>query len=382
MMSKVVIQECNNYELYNLIEKINLGIDFLGGWEKFIRPGMTVLLKVNLISPRSSESAAITHCEFVRALIQILRGKGCEVWIGDSSGGAIAGNAPTGRSFVVSGLESVAKEEGAEIKNFDREGIVEVDIKDTSFGKMYLAKPMFEADFIINLPKLKTHMFAIYTGAVKNLYGCIPGLRKTIYHRVAPNPKEFGAVLAAINESVKVGLHIMDGITAMQGEGPTAGTLYNSKKVLISTDPLALDAVASRMIGINIEDNPIFDAARERGLGEWRLDHIQILGDYSITPILPKFKLPKGFNIRKRLNYGFLVNVIDFFRTHPIIDKRHCKGCNMCVESCPVQAIDKESKSIDYDKCIECMCCHELCLYKAIKLKKENYIADLMSKLL
>jgi len=176
-LSKVVISDCNEYNLELLTRKLNAGIALLGGWEKYVSPGMKVLLKVNLIGPKAPETAAITHPEFVRALVRILKGLGCAVWIGDSSGGAIAGIAPTARSLKVSGLEQVAREEGAEIKNFDREGVVEVTPESGLGGKMYIAKPLFDADFVINLPKFKTHSAGIYTGAVKNLFGCIPGLR-------------------------------------------------------------------------------------------------------------------------------------------------------------------------------------------------------------
>jgi uncharacterized protein (DUF362 family)/NAD-dependent dihydropyrimidine dehydrogenase PreA subunit len=378
-MSKVIIKNCNNYKVEDLIDIINSGINLLGGWDKYIRSQMTVLLKVNLIGPKTPDTAAVTHPEFVRAITRILVERKCEVWIGDSSGGAIAGISPTGRSFIVSGLERVAMEEGAKIKNFDKEGVMGVD---TSAGKMYLAKPLFEADFIINLPKLKTHSAGIYTGAVKNLFGCIPGLRKAAYHKGAPNPKEFGAVLATINESVNTSLHIMDGITAMEGEGPTAGTVYNAEKILLSTDPLALDTVASKMIGINIEDNPIFDAARERNLGEWRMENIEVEGDYFAPPKLPKFKLPRAFKLRKKVNHRLMVNVINLLKARPKVDKNYCKNCNMCVESCPVFAIDRETKIINYDKCIECMCCHELCMYKAVKLEREKIIGKLISRLL
>src|SRR5690606_11297615 len=110
---------------------------------------------------------------------------------------------------------------------------------------IYLAKPMFEADLVINLPKQKTHSAAIYTGAVKNLFGCIPGLRKAEYHRLAPRQEELGEVICDIHQAVPVGLHIMDGILAMQGEGPTAGEVYRGEKIIMGTDPLALDTVAA-----------------------------------------------------------------------------------------------------------------------------------------
>ena len=379
-MSKVIIQECSSYNTNSLIAKINSGMELIGGWSSFVRPGMKVLLKVNLIGPKSSETAAVTHCEFVRAITKILKKMDCTVWIGDSSGGAIAGIAPTAQSFEVSGLNKVALEEGAEIKNFDREGVVECSIKADYGDKLYLAKPVFDADLVINLPKFKTHTAAIYTGALKNVFGFIPGLKKAEYHKLMPDPRNFGSMLVDIHENTKIALHIMDGITAMQGEGPTAGDVYNANKILISVDPLALDTVAANMIGLDIVDIPILNAARERKIGQWKLENIQVYGDYNSPPTLVDFKLPKRFNSKKKQNYKALIKVIDFLKTRPKINLSSCKQCNMCVESCPVHAIDVDTKKIDYSRCIECMCCHELCKYSAVELKKDNMLAGLMTK--
>ena len=380
-MSKVIIQECNDYSVNNITAKINNGIEKLGGWDKYVQPGNKVLLKINLIGPKSSDSAAVTHSEFVRALTKILIERECTVWIGDSSGGAIAGIAPTAQSFKVAGYEEVANDEGAIIKNFDREGVVEVEPKGKFKEKMYLAKPLFDADVVINLPKLKTHSATIYTGAVKNVFGCIPGLRKALYHKMAPDKEDFGEILADIHEGAKFTLHIMDGIISMQGEGPTAGTVYNANKILISTDPLALDTVAVNMLGMNIDDIPVLSAAKKRNLGQFNLSQIEIDGDYNYIPLLKDYKLPKNFNSTKRKNSKAVIKVIDFFKTKPVINKKKCKECNMCVESCPVKAIDIETKKVDYNKCIECMCCHELCLHKAVELKKDNIIADIIARL-
>lgn len=380
-MAKVVISDCNEYNLELLTQKLNAGIALLGGWERYVSPGMKVLLKVNLIGPKAPDTAAITHPEFVRALVRILKGLGCEVWIGDSSGGAIAGIAPTARSFKVSGLEQVAQEEGALIKNFDREGVVEVTPGSGIGGKMYIAKPMFDADFVINLPKFKTHSAGIYTGAVKNLYGCIPGLRKAEYHRLAPDPRDLGEVLTDIHQAVKVGLHIMDGVIAMQGEGPTAGTVYPAGKILMSTDPLALDTVAVSMLGLGVEDVPILHSARTRKLGEADLKEIELAGDYFSPPRLKGFKLPKRLKLIKPQNYKAVVKVIDFLKARPRVNLKVCKHCNMCVESCPVQAIDREAKVIDYTLCIECMCCHELCEHKAVELRRDNRILDFFGRI-
>jgi uncharacterized protein (DUF362 family)/NAD-dependent dihydropyrimidine dehydrogenase PreA subunit len=378
-LNKVIIQECQDYNPKNLILKINDGIERLGGWRQFVQPGNKVLLKANLIGPKSSESAAITHCEFVRAMVRILKKQGCTVWIGDSSGGAIAGISPTARSLKTSGYEKVAQEEGAIIKNFDREGVVEVSPESQCEEKMYLAKPIFDADVVINLPKLKTHSAGIYTGAVKNVFGCIPGLRKAKYHKMAPKPEDFGHIIVDIHKAAKFHLHIMDGITAMQGEGPTAGEVYYGNKILLSIDPLALDTVATQMLGIKVEEVPILAAAQDRNVGESDLANILIDGDHQTIPRLAGFKLPKRFRSSKKRNYQALVRVIDFFKTQPKVNLKKCKNCNVCVESCPVEAVNKETKEIDYQKCIECMCCHELCMHKAVDLKRQNFLAKIIT---
>lgn len=380
-MSKVIIQECKNYELETLIEKINAAVELLGGWDKLVKPEDKVLLKVNLIGPKSSESAAVTHSEFVRAMVRILRSRNCSVWIGDSSGGAIAGIAPTAQSFKVAGYQRVAEEEGAEIKNFDREGVVSVQPESRCEETMHIAKPMFDADVVINLPKLKTHSAQIFSGAVKNVFGCIPGLKKAKYHKMAPNPGDFGQIICDIHQATGIQLHIMDGILAMQGEGPTAGGIYRAGKILVSEDPLALDTVAAKMAGMDVEDIPILETARNRNLGESLLKNIVLAGDYQQIPKLAGFKLPKRFRGAKKRNSKALVKVIEFFNTHPRINPKKCRNCNMCVESCPVQAIDRDTKEIDYSICIECMCCHELCMYKAVELKNENRAAGLISGL-
>jgi len=229
---------------------------------------------------KTPESAAVTHCEFVRAIGRILKARECEVWIGDSAGGAIAGIAPTAHAMDVAGYSTVATQEGFSIKNFEREGSRQVSPADALDRVYHLAAPLFHADLVINLPKLKTHSSGTFTGATKNLFGSVPGLRKAEYHRIAPNTHDFGAVIADINFCVKPALHIMDGIVAMQGKGPTAGKPFAAKKILMSTDALALDKVACSMLGLRIEELPIFDSSRERGLGEWRLEQIRLLGGW------------------------------------------------------------------------------------------------------
>lgn len=373
---KVAVLQCETYETDVLMQKLNAGAELLGGWERWLKPGMNVLLKVNLIGPLPSESAAVTHAEFVRALIRILKAHGCNAEVGDSAGGAIGGKAQTGKSFEVSGIAKVAAEEGAKIRNFDTEGVVETE--NYKGEKMLLAKPVFDADLVINLPKLKTHLAATYTGAVKNLFGCVPGQKKAAYHKAAQTTSKLGEVLCCINEAVKPGLHIMDGILAMDRQGPTAGGVYKADKILMGADPLALDAVAVRMIGLDIAALPFFRMSIERGIGVWDLEKIEIIGDFDAPPALKGFRLPRVM-MGESERGGALGKMIDFMRTRPEVDLKKCKKCNVCVDNCPMQAIDKKTKQIDYQKCIECMCCHELCMHKAVKLVHTNPVMRVLS---
>lgn len=386
-MAKVAILDCKTYDTDRIKEAIGRGVDLLGGWGPLLgqikKPQgepVTVLLKINLLSARPADSPVITHPELTRALVRILKEQGCRVWIGDSAGGAIKGAAPTAKAFKISGYEEMARQEGAEIKNFDKEGVVAVKPRSGITETMYLAKPLFDADLVINLPKMKTHSMTMYTGAVKNLYGCIPGLKKGEYHRLAPNPKDFGRVIADVHLAAKASLHIMDGITAMEGEGPASGNPYPAGKILVSTDPLALDVTALWMMDMKLSKVPVLQAAMDLGLGEWQKERIEILGDYSKPPALHGFRKPPNFGGARNGAYLAAAAASKFMRAKPTVDLKTCKHCDMCVDSCPAGAIHRDTKAIDYSKCIECMCCHELCPYRALKLTKTNPLFRLLRK--
>lgn len=378
----VAIMDCNRYDVDKIKNKINEGIQTLGGWEKYIKKNSTVLLKPNMIGPKKPETAATTHPTFLQAVISILHDLNCIVWIGDSSGGALEGSSPTKQSFSVTGFQAVAEKEGAIIKNFDTEGAVKITPQSGLVNEMYIAKPVFEADYVINLPKLKTHVAALYTGAVKNLFGCIPGLKKAEYHKIGSRPDDFANIIIDINQAVNITLNIMDAIIAMDGDGPTGGNPYEMYKILISDDSMAIDMIATKMINLDFNDVPILHAGINRKLGCESISQIEIKGDYNTVPTVKNFKIPKTkMRISGSKAAGLIIPLaIDFLKTKPFINLNKCKQCNMCVNSCPVNAIDISTKQIDYNKCIECMCCHELCLYHAVELRKNNKIARMIYK--
>ncbi len=371
-MAKVAVMECGSYDINLLTEKVSKGIEALGGWGYLgLRPGMKVLLKPNMLGAHPDEAAVTTHTALLRAVIRMVKAQYCEVWVGDSAGGAIMGHLNTERALNATGYNRMGQEEGATVLNFDKFG--PSIIRTASGEDMPIARPALEADYIINMPKLKTHMLTGMTAALKNYFGCVPGLKKAEYHRYFPTAEKMGTVLADIHEAVRNDLVIMDAVTAMHKAGPTDGEKYEAKKLLIGTDWLAVDAVAIRMTGRDISRLCAYNASIERELGEWKAENIQIMGDYSKAPHLPGWKLPFVTGLASRLG-GLQSAYLAYNKTVPEINMDTCRACNMCVVSCPVEAIDKVTKAIDYEKCITCMCCHELCEYKSVKLTKSRKI--------
>lgn len=378
-MSEVVIKRCPDYDLERLKQAIDSGMEQLGGWQKFIHPGQKVLLKVNLIGPVSPDKAATTHPEFVRAVVRAVKACGAEAWVGDSAGGAIAGLAPTARALEVCGYAQICREEGARLVNFDSEKAVAVPSATKHFfPEFYVARAIVEADVIINLPKFKCHSAQIYTGAVKNLFGALPGLSKAAYHQAAPDNEAFGELVADLHQACAVDLHIMDAVIGHEGNGPTAGSPKPVGFILLAADPVALDTVACQMMGVDPHDVTVVRHAAALGVGTMQMEDIRLLGDEIAPPRLKDWRLPDGKQMKGPK--WILPLIINFLRTQPAVDRRRCLNCNMCVESCPVQAIDPKNKQVDYERCIGCLCCHELCQHQAVELRRKNPLARLLMR--
>lgn len=379
-MKTVAIRRCPKYEQEQLRQAIDGCLATLGGWERFVHPGQTVLLKVNMIGPIAPERAATTHPEFVRAVVRAVKAVGGIPWVGDSAGGAIAGLAPTARALEVCGYAAVCREEGARAVNFDAEPAVAVPAgPGLQYREHFLARAIREADVVINVPKFKTHSAAVYSGAVKNLFGCLPGLLKADYHRTSPGPVEFGALVADLHRACDVDLHLMDAVVGHQGNGPTAGSPKPVGAVLASVDPLALDAIACRMMGIDPHRVEMLVQADLAKLGTLDESQIELIGDFTRPPVVAGWQLPSGAG-QMRGPRWMLGWVINFLKTKPVVDPQRCRDCGMCIESCPVKAMDRHTKRIDYEKCIGCLCCHELCRYEAVRLKRTNPLATLLMR--
>lgn len=370
-MKRVSVVCCKDYNEALLREKIEELIGLLGGLDSYIKPGQNVLLKVNLLMEKPPEAMVTTHPAVVKVIASMVKEAGANPIIGDSPGGPFS-RVLLERAYKKSGLAQVAEEVGAELNyNLDQ---VTVPFAGSINKSFVLGQYITDADLIINIAKLKTHGLTMMTGAVKNLFGAIPGLLKAEYHLRMPELADFSNMLLDLSLCVNPVLNIIDGVWGMEGEGPSAGTKRNFGYLLASPSPHALDVAAAYLLGITpVSKAPIIYAARERGLPA-SIEEISLLGD----PLIPaeKIVIPPGVRVSNLLDRrlpGPLARVLSYLlRPRPVFISELCVGCRDCYRSCPPQVITMRNNKaeVSLENCIRCFCCQELCQYQAVKIKR------------
>ncbi len=374
-MTRVSIVKCKNYEHPGVKKALIQSLELIGGIEEIVKPGDRVLLKVNAIAGFPPERAATTHPAVVRAMVEIVKEAGGIAWVGDSSGAF----GFTAQSLNISGIRKAAEDSGAKLINFESTGTYPVKVNGEILRAVNIAKPVIDCDVLVSLPKLKNHQLTKYTGAVKNFYGVIPGSGKATIHRQAPTEERLSRAVVDIYSVLKPGLAVMDGIVGMEGEGATNGTPIESGVILASTDCVALDAVASEVMGFSSKDILTTCIANERGLGLGELGKIEVAGE-RIEDVRQDFKKSNYLYYRLPTFLGKFIfkNTENLSKVE--ISQEDCKKCKICLNSCPVSAITLEPVPfIDQKKCIKCYCCHELCRNGAVKLKT-SFIGKQMLK--
>jgi len=362
--SRVAIVRCASYDLADVYSAVKKAVEISGAR---IPRNATVLLKPNVLSPKKPEFAVTTHPAIVDAVCKLLKEAKCRIIIGESDGVGM-----TEQGFEVSGIKGVADKYKARIVIFEKDLKVRVhNGKNRVVKEIFLPKALMEADFIINLPKLKTHALTKYTGAIKNMFGTVPGATKSMYHKTAPTEEKFSEALVDIYTFSKPNLVIMDAIVGMEGMGPGNGTPKKTGLVLASADGVALDSVASSLIGLNPEDifhikyafqRGISDRAAVETFGEEGRISEQGLREYSV-------KYNKAPAVNKNL-MALGQRLFAVFSPRPVLTRNKCTGCMVCVKHCPVNAISfKKYPQIDRKKCIKCFCCAELCAYGAMNVE-------------
>lgn len=332
-------------------------MDSVGG--ELIKKGSFVVIKPNLLAPASPESAMLTHPLVVRACVEYVLQKGARPQISDSPAmGSF--NAVLGKSGIRDALR------GMDVSYAEFKDSETIDTGEP-FRQVEIARDALRADLLINLPKLKSHSQMLLTLGVKNLYGCVVGHRKPEWHfRTGVNREMFARLLVHIYRAVRPSITILDGILAMEGQGPGKRGTPRQMGVLIgSNDAVALDRAVCRMLGIDPEQLLTNKIAGELGLADALLDvegEIPVIKDFSFPEITPLVFGPERLHGLMRRH---LVQ-------RPVVDDGLCRACGECWNYCPAGAITSESRrpAFDYDKCIRCYCCIEVCPHAALSTRE------------
>ncbi|MGE5631107.1 MAG: DUF362 domain-containing protein [Caulobacteraceae bacterium] len=373
-MERVNITRCGNYNFENVKKAVYEALDGVEVIKLKVVKGSRILVKTNLLMRKKPDDAVTTHPAVVEAIVRYFQEMGCKVIIGDSPGGPYA-EWNLRAVYKAAGMVEVAERTGCEL-NYDT-SVVEISNPEAlKLKSMQIIKIAKEVDFVISACKMKTHGMMTYTGAVKNLFGVIPGLIKADYHLRMNNVDNFADHLIDICESVKPLAALMDAIDGMEGDGPSAGEKRHVGLVLASQNPYALDTAASHIMGMDPQIVPTVRAARARNLFSGSIQDLEVKGVQLGEIKIPPFKLPgsvRGVNFVggrvPRLAEKYLLNNL---RPKPVFNHELCISCGDCKRSCPPEAIDMSSGKpvVDLSKCIRCFCCHELCPKKAVDIKK------------
>lgn len=372
-MERIAVKRCESYDRTEIKGKLEHIFSHLGGIDRFISSGDTVLLKINLLMGKPPEAAVTTHPVLAEVLAEMFLQAGAgKIVIGDSPGGPFK-KTLLKRYYKKSGFLDLAEPGKIEL-NYD----LSWEQKSVPQGKVSksfrICEFVNQADVIINLPKLKTHGLTRFTGAVKNLFGVIPGLKKGEYHLKTTEVNFFCEMLLDLWQLINPDLNIFDGVWGMEGEGPSGGRPRKFNYIMAGESAVALDTVAAYLLGFDSLDSlALLKNAQKRGLPAVFAD-LDLRGDELIPA--EDVDIPAAGGESKVLGSKFpesLNNLANYLlRPRPKIMTDICVGCARCAQSCPADTIrmEKGKAVIELGDCIRCFCCQELCPHEAVEIKR------------
>lgn len=355
----VAVVRCKTYNVEAVKPALEEAVNAVNGLD-FVKSGMKIIIKPNLVSFKKPDAAATTHPALLEALVEMLLARGADVTIGDSPGGPHS--LPLlNRVYAATGMDRLEKL-GAKLNRNMNEKTV--DFPEGKVLKNFTyTEYLDEADAIIDFCKLKSHGMLGMSAAVKNLFGTIPGLKKPEVHYKFQNDAEFADMLVDLNEYFKPRLAICDAVVGMEGNGPTAGTPRQIGAIIASKSTYYADVVGAELIGMNIDGLPTLQAAYERGFAPASSKNLRVYGDIRALTV-DDFKAPpvRGLSFMRKGNVLHFISKAAL-EHKPTLKKRLCVGCGECARMCPAKAIEMKNKKphINREKCIRCFSCQEFC---------------------
>ena len=364
-MEKAAVIHCTSYDRECVQRSVDELFRLCGGIGQIIKPGMRVMIKLNLLMKRAPERATTTHPEVARAIAIAVQQAGAIPVFADSPGGPFIKGMLSG-VYETCGITAVSKETGCPLnedfsvtQRYFKEGI--------TARKLDLIGALDHVDAIITVGKLKTHGYTTMTGCVKNLYGLVPGTTKVEYHARYPKVDAFSHMLVDIHECVKPCFAILDAIEGMEGEGPSGGKPRKIGALVGGCNAHVVDCIGARLISIERNLVPTLKAAWNRSL----IPDYELLGDPVEPLVIPDFDVPMKL---KRTNWLNLMDKLpQVIRPRPVFTHQNCDGCGTCARVCPGKAITMDAQrkpQVDLTACIRCFCCQELCPKTDIEVKR------------
>lgn len=353
-IEKVAVVRCSSYDKKKVEKAVRQALKLI----KFDPKNRTkVLIKPNLVAvslDKGKQIAISTHLSLIEAVCKFLKENKCKIYIGESS------FMDTDSVMKQLGYNKLAKKYKAKLIVFEQEKLVKIkNPKNKILKEFPVAKIVKEVDYIIDIPKMKTHSLADVTLGIKNLYGLIPGGLKQRLHNKAKGAS-FSKILVDIYQNFPPQLTLLDGIIGMEGHGPTSGTPKKANLILASKNTVALDIAASTIMDFKPKKVPAIKFAVKRKL--YPNYKFELVGLKKLPTI--HFRKSQSRVLRSRIN--------KLFREQPIVcDVQKCIKCRACEKHCPVKAIKlKPFPIINKKKCIRCFCCMEICPTDALYLGK------------
>lgn len=287
--STVTLTRCSDYSEERIADCLQRHFELLGGLEKFVKRGDSVLLKPNFIAPRPRRCATQTDPAIIIETARLLKDFGARPFVADSPAWG-----DVFRCVKALKLDEALKKLSVPVKELNKPKSCYLSERNPKVG---ISSVALDADVIINLPKLKSHQQLTATFAVKNMFGCVSGKKKAIWHFArGKNAKEFCELLLDIFRFVNPVVTIIDAVTVMDDGGPITGRARPLGYILAGTDAIACEVVCCKLVNIEVNDVAIIKTASQLGFGCAEAEKIKILGDDFTA--CTDFRLPKPVPIR------------------------------------------------------------------------------------